>query len=90
VSLYDAETPHGEPGSSKNNAKNRLALENAANEDRNCCSTQFFSTLLELETEFGKIGLAAKMEISGDGFAFWKPDDEVYSTKSTPAQERTE
>jgi hypothetical protein len=45
---------------------------------------------LELETEFGKIGLAAKMEISGDGFAFWKPDDEVYSTKSTPAQERTE
>jgi BON domain len=47
VSLNGAETPHGVLGSAKNNAKNRSALENAANEDRNCCSTQFFSTLLE-------------------------------------------
>jgi hypothetical protein len=44
----------------------------------------------ELETEFGKIGLVANMEISADGFAFWKPDDDAYWTKSTPAQERTE
>jgi hypothetical protein len=46
VSLNGAETPHGVLGSAKNNAKNRSALENAANQDRNCCSTQFFRSLL--------------------------------------------
>jgi hypothetical protein len=41
----------------------------------------------ELEKEFGKIRLVANMEISGDGFAFWKPDDDAYWTKSMPVQE---
>jgi hypothetical protein len=44
----------------------------------------------ELEAEFGRIGLGPRLEIDGDRFAFWKPDDAVYSTKSTPAQERTQ
>jgi hypothetical protein len=48
------------------------------------------SNRLELEGEFGRIGLAPRMEIDGNGFAFWKPDDAVYSTKSTPVQEKTE
>jgi hypothetical protein len=51
VSLNGAETPHGALGSAKNNAKNRSALENAANEDRNCRSTQFFRSLLERSRE---------------------------------------
>jgi len=46
VSLKGAETPHGAPGSAKSNKKNPIALENAANENRNCSSKQFFSSLL--------------------------------------------
>jgi hypothetical protein len=46
VSQNGAETAHGVLGSAKNNAKNRSALENAENQDRNCCSTQFFRSLL--------------------------------------------
>jgi len=49
VSLKGAETPHGAPGSAKSNKKNPIALENAANENRNCSSKQFFSSLLDLE-----------------------------------------
>jgi hypothetical protein len=46
VSLHGAESPQGTLSRAKNNAKNCLALENAANEDRKYCSTQFFSSLL--------------------------------------------
>ncbi len=46
MSLKGAETPHGAPGSAKSNKKNPIALENAANENRNCSSKQFFSSLL--------------------------------------------
>jgi len=38
----------------------------------------------ELVAEFGRIGLAPRLEISPGRFAFWKPDEAVYSTKSTP------
>ena len=38
----------------------------------------------ELAAEFGRIGLCPRLEISPGRFAFWKPDDAVYSTKSTP------
>jgi hypothetical protein len=36
----------GRSAARKNNTKNRSALENDANEDRNACSTEFFSSLL--------------------------------------------
>jgi hypothetical protein len=51
VSQNGAETPHGVLGSAKNNAKNRSALENAENADRNCCSTQFFRSLLVIHPQ---------------------------------------
>ena len=38
----------------------------------------------ERATEFGRIGLCPRLEISPGRFAFWKPDEAVYSTKSTP------
>jgi len=38
----------------------------------------------EVAAEFGRIGLCPRLEISTGRFAFWKPDDAVYSTKSTP------
>jgi hypothetical protein len=39
----------------------------------------------ELEAEFGRIGLAPRLECDADGrFAFWKPDDVVYRTRSAP------
>jgi hypothetical protein len=38
----------------------------------------------ELAAEFGRIGLCPRLEISPGRFAFWKPDEAVYSTKSTP------
>ena len=38
----------------------------------------------ELAAEFGRIGLCPRLEISPGRFAFCKPDDAVYSTKSTP------
>ncbi len=38
----------------------------------------------ELAAEFGRIGLCPRLEISSGRFAFWKPDDAVYSTKSRP------
>jgi hypothetical protein len=37
----------GRSAARKNNTKNRSALENDANEDRNACSTEFFSSLLD-------------------------------------------
>jgi hypothetical protein len=36
----------------------------------------------ELAAEFGRIGLCPRLEISPGRFAFWKPDEAVYSTKS--------
>lgn len=38
----------------------------------------------EVEAEFGRIGLASRIEVNPPRFAFWKPDEVVYSTKSTP------
>jgi hypothetical protein len=38
----------------------------------------------ELEAEFGRIGLVPRAEIVTAQFAFWKPDDAEYSTKSNP------
>jgi hypothetical protein len=37
----------------------------------------------ELEAEFRRIGLVPRLEIK-DEFAFWKPDDAEYWTKSSP------
>ena len=37
----------------------------------------------ELEAEFQRIGLVPRLEIK-DQFAFWKPDDAEYWTKSSP------
>jgi hypothetical protein len=38
----------------------------------------------EVEAEFERIGLAPRIEIDPSRFVFWKPDEAVYSTKSTP------
>ena len=38
----------------------------------------------ELAAEFGRIGLRPRLEISPGRFAFWKPDEAVYLTKSRP------
>jgi hypothetical protein len=38
----------------------------------------------ELEAEFGRIGLVPRLEVDLGRFAFWKPDDAEYSTKSSP------
>jgi hypothetical protein len=39
----------------------------------------------ELEAEFGRIGFVPRLEVDDNHrFAFWKPDDAVYSTKSSP------
>jgi hypothetical protein len=38
----------------------------------------------ELETKFGRIGLVPRVEVDLGRFVFWKPDDAVYSTKSSP------
>jgi hypothetical protein len=39
---------------------------------------------LESEAEFGRIGLAARFQFDLSRFVFWKPDDAVYLTKSSP------
>jgi hypothetical protein len=38
----------------------------------------------ELEAGFGRIGLVPRLEVNLGRFAFWKPDDAMYSTKSSP------
>ena len=39
----------------------------------------------ELEAEFGRISLVPRLELDAEGrFAFWKPDDGVYRTRSSP------
>jgi hypothetical protein len=38
----------------------------------------------ELEAEFGRIGLAPRLQFDVRRFVFWTPDDAVYSTKSSP------
>ena len=40
----------------------------------------------ECEAEFGRIGFVSRLEVDVDHgrFAFWKPDDAAYSTKSSP------
>jgi hypothetical protein len=38
----------------------------------------------ELKAAFGRIGLRPRIEIDSNGFAFWKPDDAMYWTKSVP------
>jgi hypothetical protein len=42
------------------------------------------SNLVELEAEFGRIGLVPRIQLDMSQFAFWKPDEAVYLTKSTP------
>jgi hypothetical protein len=42
------------------------------------------SDAAERAAEFGRIGLCPTLEISPGRFAFWKPDEAVYSTKSRP------
>jgi len=39
---------------------------------------------VELQAEFGRIGLVPRVEIDASRFAFWKPDETEYLTKSTP------
>jgi len=39
--------------------------------------------LSEVAAEFGRVGLCPRLEINPGRFAFWKPDEAVYSTKST-------
>lgn len=39
---------------------------------------------VELEAEFGRIGLVPRVEVDANQFAFWKPDEAEYSTKSAP------
>jgi len=38
----------------------------------------------ELEAEFGRIGLVPRLQFDLSRFVFWKPDDAVYLTKSSP------
>jgi hypothetical protein len=38
----------------------------------------------ELEAEFGRIGLVSRIEIVTAQFAYWKPEEAEYSTKSNP------
>ncbi|HET7205711.1 MAG TPA: hypothetical protein VFI95_03935 [Terriglobales bacterium] len=38
----------------------------------------------EVDAEFGRIGLVPRVEIVIAQFAFWKPDEAEYSTKSNP------
>jgi hypothetical protein len=38
----------------------------------------------EVEAECRRIGIAPRLEVSVGRFAFWKPDDARYSTKSAP------
>jgi hypothetical protein len=38
----------------------------------------------ELEAKFQQVGLIPRIQIDPGGFAFWKPDEAEYSTKSTP------
>jgi hypothetical protein len=39
---------------------------------------------VELEAEFRRIGLVPWLQFDLGRFAFWKPDDELYLTKSSP------
>jgi hypothetical protein len=41
---------------------------------------------LETEAEFGRVGLISRIEINPGQFAYWKPDEAVYLTKSEPRQ----
>jgi hypothetical protein len=38
----------------------------------------------EVQAEFRRVGLEPRLEIAPDRFAFWRPDDAKYSTKSEP------
>ena len=39
---------------------------------------------VELEAEFGRIGLVPRLQFDLSRFVFWKPDEAVYLTKSSP------
>jgi hypothetical protein len=39
---------------------------------------------VELEAEFGRIGLVPRLQFDLSRFVFWKPDDAEYLTKSSP------
>jgi len=38
----------------------------------------------EVAATFAAVGLEPRLEVAGDDFAFWKPEDVPYETKSTP------
>ncbi|HTO63681.1 MAG TPA: hypothetical protein VMM15_20775 [Bradyrhizobium sp.] len=40
----------------------------------------------DVDAKFRAIGLAPRLEIAADRFAFWKPDDARYATKSRPVE----
>jgi hypothetical protein len=40
---------------------------------------------IEVRAQFESIGLPARLEVAGDDFAFWKPDDAEYATKTIPS-----
>jgi hypothetical protein len=40
----------------------------------------------EVDAKFRAIGLEPRLEIAADRFAFWKPDDARYATKSNPVE----
>lgn len=44
-----------------------------------CCD------MSEVEIKFRAIGLEPRLEVAAGRFAFWKPDDARYSTKTSPA-----
>jgi hypothetical protein len=43
-----------------------------------------FAERTELEAEFQRLGLIPRIQLDAGGFAFWKPDEAEYLTKSTP------
>ncbi len=45
-----------------------------------CCNP------VEVQAEFQRIGLAPRLEITVDQFAFWKPDEARYQSQTTPPQ----
>lgn len=42
------------------------------------------SNATEVQQAFGRLGLAPRLEVAEGLFAFWKPDDARYRTKSQP------
>jgi hypothetical protein len=43
---------------------------------------------LEVRSQFESIELPARLEVAGNDFAFWKPDDAEYATKTAPSESK--